>query len=412
MADGMMGVAVLAGTPLLHLDAVQTLALAGLALFLGYALCRAIPVFARYNLPPPVIGGLVFALVAWIAHGQGTVVFDMDTSLQAPLMIAFFTTIGFNASVALLKVSGRQVMVFLALASVFAVVQNMLGMAVAVGFGLDPLFGVLAGSTTLTGGPATGLAFAPLFEQAGIRGAESVAVAAAMGGIVLGGLAGGPVATWFIRRHALVSTRPNDHVAPPEDGPVVVLTEAQREHGALKSIVAILVAMWIGAWVSAGISSLGITLPAYVGAMLVGALVRNLDDATGRIGLSVPTIELIGNICLALFLAVALMNLKLWELAGLALPLVVNLGLQLLLVAAFCVVVFRRMGRDYDAAVMGGGFIGFMLGTTANAMAVMRTLVERYGAAPRAFLVAPLVGAFFIDFTNALVITGFINLFD
>jgi ESS family glutamate:Na+ symporter len=148
-----------------------------------------------------------------------------------------------------------------------------------------------------------------------------------------------------------------------------------------------------------------------VGAMLVGALVRNLDDTTGRIGLSVPTIELIGNICLALFLSVALMNLKLWELAGLALPLIVNLGLQLAMVAAFCVVVFRLMGRDYDAAVMGGGFIGFMLGTTANAMAVMRTLVERYGAAPRAFLVAPLVGAFFIDFTNALVITGFINFF-
>lgn len=400
-----------AGPALLQLDAVQTLALAGLALFLGYALCRAIPVLGRYNLPPPVIGGLVFAVVAWIAHGQGTVVFAMDTTLQSPLMIAFFTTIGFNASVRLLKVSGRQVVVFLALASVFAVVQNLLGMAVALGFGLHPLFGVLAGSTTLTGGPATGLAFAPLFEQAGIRGAESVAVAAAMGGIVLGGLAGGPVSTWFIRRHALVSTRPNDHVPPPEDGPMVALTEAQREYGALKSIVAILVAMWIGAWVSAGISATGITLPAYVGAMLVGALVRNLDDATGRIGLSVPTIELIGNICLALFLAVALMNLKLWELAGLALPLVVNLGLQLALVVAFCGIVFRRMGRDYDAAVMGGGFIGFMLGTTANAMAVMRTLVERYGAAPRAFLVAPLVGAFFIDFTNALIITGFINAF-
>lgn len=401
-----------ASTPLLQLDAVQTLALAGLALFLGYALCRAIPVLGRYNLPPPVIGGLVFAIVAWIAHGQGTTVFDMDTSLQAPLMIAFFTTIGFNASVRLLKVSGRQVMMFLALASLFAVAQNLLGMAVAVGFGLHPLFGVLAGSTTLTGGPATGLAFAPLFEQAGIHGAESVAVAAAMGGIVLGGLAGGPISTWFIRRFSLVSTRPNDHVAPPEDGSVVALTEAQREYGALKSIVAILVAMWIGAWVSKGISSTGVTLPSYVGAMLVGALVRNLDDASGRIGLSVPTIELIGNICLALFLAVALMNLKLWELAGLALPLVVNLGLQLLMVAAFCVVVFRMMGRDYDAAVMGGGFVGFMLGTTANAMAVMRTLVERYGAAPRAFLVAPLVGAFFIDFTNALVITGFINLFD
>lgn len=396
----------------LQLDAVQTLALAGLALFLGYALCRAIPVLGRYNLPPPVIGGLVFAIVAWMAHGQGTTVFSMDTSLQAPLMVAFFTTIGFNASLRLLRESGRQVVVFLALASVFAIAQNLLGMAVAVGFGLHPLFGVLAGSTTLTGGPATGLAFAPLFEEAGIRGAESVAVAAAMGGIVLGGLAGGPISTWFIRRHALVSTRPQDHVAPDgDDVSLPALTEAQREYSALKSIVAILVAMWIGAWVSAAISSTGITLPAYVGAMLVGALVRNLDDATGRIGLSVPTIELIGNICLALFLSVALMNLRLWELAGLALPLVANLGLQLLMVAAFCVLVFRRMGRDYDAAVMGGGFVGFMLGTTANAMAVMRTLVERYGAAPRAFLVAPLVGAFFIDFTNALVITGFINLF-
>ena len=143
--------------------------------------------------------------------------------------------------------------------------------------------------------------------------------------------------------------------------------------------------------------------------MIVGAVIRNIDDRTGWIKLSVPTTDLIGNICLALFLSVALMNLKLWELAGLALPLLVNLGLQALLVSLFVLVVFRLMGRDYDAAVMGGGFIGFMLGTTANAMAVMRTLVERYGAAPRAFLVAPLVGAFFIDFTNALIITGFIN---
>ena len=397
---------------MLQLDAVQALALAGLALFLGYGLCRAIPVLGRYNLPPPVIGGLVFALAAWAARVRGTVLFTLDTSLQTPLMVAFFTTIGFNASVRLLRISGKQVVVFLVLASIFAVAQNLLGMAVAIGFDLPPLFGVLAGSTTLTGGPATGLAFAPLFEEAGIRGAATVAVAAAMGGIVLGGLVGGPVSTWFIRRHGLVSTRPQDHVAPDDAATAVLLTEAQRDFSSLKSIVAILVAMWLGAWVSSAISATGVTLPAYVGAMLVGALIRNLDDATGWLRLAVPTIELVGNICLALFLSLALMNLKLWELAGLALPLVVNLGLQVLLVVAFCVVVFRRMGRDFDAAVMSGGFIGFMLGTTANAMAVMRTLVERYGAAPRAFLVAPLVGAFFIDFTNALIITGFINLFD
>jgi ESS family glutamate:Na+ symporter len=398
--------------PMLSLDAVQTLALAGLALFLGYALCRLIPVLGRYNLPPPVVGGLVFALAAWAAHSRDTTLFTLDTSLQSPLMIAFFTTIGINASLWLLKISGRQVLVFLLLASGFAIVQNLLGIAVAMGFGLHPLFGVLAGSTTLTGGPATGLAFAPLFEQAGVTGAESIAVASAMAGIVCGGLIGGPVATILIRKYGLRSTHPEDHRAPPEERSVDVATESQREHAALKSIVVLLVAMWLGAWVSKWISATGVTLPAYVGAMLVGAAVRNIDDRTGWIRLSVPTTDLIGNVCLALFLAVALMNLKLWELAGLALPLLVNLGLQAALVSVFCLVVLRAMGRDYDAAVMSGGFIGFMLGTTANAMAVMRTLVERYGIAPRAFLVAPLVGAFFIDFSNALIITGFINWLD
>ncbi len=402
---------------MIELNAVQTVAFGGLALFLGYALCRVIPVLGRYNLPAPVIGGLVVALVVLWAHGRDTVLFQFDTALQAPLMIAFFTSMGVNASVALLRVSGRQVMVFLALATGFAVVQNLVGIGVATSFGLDPMFGVLAGSATLTGGPATGLAFAPLFEKAGLVGAESIAITSAMAGIVCGGIVGGPAITVLIRRLRL---RPDgDQAAVPAavaaeidlavgDG-VVVDTEAAREYKALKSIVVILIAMWAGAWVGKGFDALGMTLPAYIGAMLVGAVIRNLDDRTGWVGLSVQTTDLIGNVCLALFLAVALMNLKLWELSGLALPLLVNLGLQVVLVVLFCIPVFRIMGRDYDAAVMGGGFIGFMLGTTANAMAVMRTLVLRYGMAPRAFLVAPLVGAFFIDFTNALIITGFLN---
>jgi glutamate:Na+ symporter, ESS family len=400
---------------MLELDAVQTLAFAGLALFLGYALCRVVPLFSKYNLPAPVIGGLVVALAVLIARRYEVTLFTLDTSLQTPLMIAFFTTIGVNASVALLKLSGRQVIIFLLLATAFAVAQNLLGMAVAMGFGLHPLFGVLAGSTTLTGGPATGLAFAPLFEQAGVEGAATIAVAAAMAGILCGGLIGGPVATVLIRRHKLyggVRTGAPDESAAEPTGARETLDFAAREASALKSVVVILVAMWLGAGVSQGLAALGLTLPATVGAMMVGAAIRYLDDRTGWIGLPVATTDLIGNICLALFLAVALMNLKLWELAGLAAPLLVNLVLQVVMVALFCGVIFRVMGRDYDAAVMGGGFIGFMLGTTANAMAVMRTLVERYGMAPRAFLVAPLVGAFFIDFTNALIITGFINLWD
>lgn len=396
---------------MLQLDAVETVALGGLALLGGYALCRVVPVFRRYNLPEPVVGGLVIALIVLFAHGQGTTLFELDTSLQTPLMVAFFTTLGVNASFALLRISGRQVAVFLALATGFIFVQNLLGIAVASAFGLHPLFGVLVGSATMAGGPATGLAFAPLFEQAGLVGAESIAITSAMAGIVCGGLIGGPVATVMIRRWGLKTPGGHPTVVPDVTSVGVEMEpdEAKREFSALKSIVFILVAMWMGAWIGKGFSSLGLTLPAYIGAMLVGAAVRNIDDATGWIGLSLPTTELIGNVCLALFLAVALMNLKLWELAGLGLPLAVNLALQVVFVVGFCAVVFRVMGKDYDAAVMSGGFIGFMLGTTANAMAVMRTLVQRYGMAPRAFLVAPLVGAFFIDFTNALSITAFMN---
>ena len=396
---------------MLQLDAVETVALGGLALLGGYALCRVIPIFRRYNLPEPVVGGLVIALVVLAAHGQGRTLFELDTSLQTPLMIAFFTTLGVNASLSLLRISGRQVALFLALASGFVVVQNLVGIGVASMFGLHPLFGLLVGSATMAGGPATGLAFAPLFEQAGLVGAESIAITSAMAGIVCGGLIGGPVATTMIKRWRL--STPGGHPTVVPDLTDMAIDpdqhEARREFGALKSIVFILVAMWMGAWIGKGFASLGLTLPAYIGAMLVGAVVRNVDDATGWIAMPLRTIELIGNICLALFLAVALMNLKLWELAGMAVPLFVNLAIQVAIVVAFCAVVFRAMGKDYDAAVMSGGFIGFMLGTTANAMAVMRTLVQRYGMAPRAFLVAPLVGAFFIDFSNALIITGFMN---
>ena len=367
---------------MIQLDAVQTVALGGLALFAGYALCRLIPVLRRYNLPEPVVGGLLLALVAWWANSRGGALYELDTSLQSPLMIAFFTAIGANASLSLLRISGRQVLLFLLLASGFAVVQNLLGIAVAAMFGLSPLFGVLAGSATLTGGPATGLAFAPMFEAAGLQGAESIAVTAAMAGIVCGGVIGGPAITVLMRRFGVVNRNtgndPGTAVADLVAGRVEHHeTDADREFNALKAIVVLLLAMWAGSWLGQGFQALGLTLPAYIGAMLVGALVRNIDDFTGWLRLPTHTVELIGNVCLALFLAVALMNLRLWELAGLGLPLLVNLVLQVGLVALFAVPVFWLMGRDYDAAVMGGGFIGFMLGTTANAMAVMRTLVQR-----------------------------------
>ena len=197
----------------------------------------------------------------------------------------------------------------------------------------------------------------------------------------------------------------------PEEVVTVPAGEDAEFYVLLKHLVVLLVAVGVGIWVSQGLTHLGLTLPAYIGAMLIAALLRNLDDITGVIGLSQRVIDDVGNIALSLFLVMALMTLRLWELAGLVTPLIVILLAQVLLIAVICIfVVPPLMGRDYDAAVMSGGFCGFMLGTSANAMANMGALVERYGPAPKAYLVVPLVGAFFIDFGNALLITVFLNL--
>jgi ESS family glutamate:Na+ symporter len=405
---------------LLVLDLIHTLAFAGIVLFLGYGIKRLIPPLGRYNIPAPVVGGLLVSVLVLTARQAGYTLVKFDTTLQTPLMIAFFTTIGFGASLSLLRVGGPLVVLFFAFSTIVAVGQNVIGAIVAMLVGQHPLMGVLAGSVTLTGGPATGLAFAPLFE-ASVPGAATVAVAAAMVGIVAGGIMGGPIGTWLIERNKLATPKAiaNGGATPmamhvvedmlPDPAAGAPAGEDVEAYGLLKALVIILVAMWIGAWVSKGFAALGATLPAYIGAMLVAAVIRNVDDVTGLFGLSQKLIDDLGSVALSLFLVLALMTLELWKLAGLALPLTVILLAQLLLVAVCALGAFRLMKRDYDAAVMSSGFIGFMLGTTANAMANMEALVHRYRAAPTAFLVVPMVGAFFIDFTNAIIITIFLN---
>ena len=413
---------------MIPLDFVNTLAAAGLVLFAGYAIQRRVPWLSRYNIPAPVIGGLLVAIVVSALRAAGHDVVRFDTTLQPPLMIAFFTTIGFGASVALLRSGGPAVALFLGLSTVVAVAQTLAGGAVASALGVPPLLGVLAGSVALTGGPATALAFAPLFEQAGIAGAATLGVASAMVGIVTGGVIGGPIGTFLIERRRLRSkASPGAGSAPlaldpalafePPD-PVPAPAAASEDPGAralLKGVVALVAAMaagsWLSAWLNAWLAAWGMTLPAYIGAMLVAAAARNLDDATGWIRLPLRLLDDLGNAALALFIAMALMTLKLWELQHLALPLFVIVLAQVVLITLVCFwPTFRMMGRDYDAAVMSSGFCGFMLGTTANAMANMGVLVEKYGPAPRAYLVVPMVGAFFIDFTNAIIITAFLNL--
>ncbi len=399
----------------LKLDLLQTLSLAALVYFGGIQLRKRVGWLDRLNIPAAVVGGLLFTLLVIVLRGQGINV-QLDTALQSTLSVAFFTSIGMGASLALLRVGGLQVVIFLVLATLFCFVQNFVGIAIATGFNENPLLGVMAGSVTLVGGPATGLAFAPVFEEAGLRGAGPLALTAATAGIVCGGLVGGPVGTYLIRRFGLASTTSRSTNTPEaraelEEVSETIVVEVDREDTSLVRNFAVLaLAMVLGSQVSAYIQSLGITMPGYIGAMLVASVLRNVDDGTGWLRIDQRTMEFMGNLALNIFLVVALMSLKLWELAGLALPLFLILVAQVLLVMLFALTVsYRVMGRDYESAVMASGFVGFVLGTTANAVANMRALVARFGAAPRAFLIVPLVGAFFIDFTNAFIITFFVN---
>ncbi len=401
------------------LDLVQTVAFAGTALFAGYGLKRLLPPLARYNIPAPVVAGVPVAALLAVLRTPEWQPLTFDTALQAPLQNVFFASVGFGASVRLLRRGGPLVVVMLVIASMAAAMQNVLGATVAWLVGQHPLMGVLAGSVTLTGGPATGLAFAPLFEQAGVSGAATLAVSAAMIGIVAGGMLGGPIGTWLLHRRARVRgfappTGTLEHLAERQfDDPASSTPPGEdiEAYALLKHVVAMLAAVGLGAWVSAGFAALGLTLPAYIGAMVVAAIMRNADDALGIVGLSQRAIDDLGTVALSLFLVMALMTLRLWELSGVVGPLLVILAAQVAFVVALCLfVVPRWMGRDYDAVVMASGFCGFMLGTTANAVANMGALVERYGPAPKAYLVVPLVGAFGIDFINALLITVALNI--
>lgn len=413
----------------MSLDLIQTVALAGIVLFVGYFVRRVITPLATHNIPAPVVGGLLVSILLTINRSYVGVPVAFDTTLQSPLMIAFFTSIGFAASFALLRVGGPAVLVFFGLATAVVFLQNVAGAGVAMALGQDPLMGVLAGSATMAGGPATALAFAPVFEAAGVPAAATLGVAAAMAGIVAGGIVGGPIGTWLVKQSPARAARPTamrqpvaEHVVeaglPDAVSPRVPEGEDSDAYELLKTIVVVLAAMWLGAGVSqwlvnaAANAGFALTLPAYIGAMLVAAAIRNLDDVTGLFGLSQRRIDDLGIAALSLFLVLALMNLRLEQLIGLAVPLTIMLIVQVLLVAVIALfVVWRMMGRDYEASVMSSGFTGFMLGTSANAMANMTALVEKFGPAPKAFLVVPMVGAFFIDFTNALIITAFLNFF-
>lgn len=396
----------------LQLDMIQTIALAVVVLFLGQTLRKRVNFLEKYCIPAPVIGGLIFAILSLVLKQTGVLTFEMDTTLQKVLMTAFFTTVGFTASLKLLKKGGIQVFIFLGLATVLVVLQNVVGVSLAKVFQLNPLIGLATGSVPMTGGHGTSGAFAPLFENAGATGATTVAMAAATFGLIMGSMIGGPIGKRLIEKNNLEQKKiqsmgMNEAAATLEESvkpliPNNFATAASQ----------IILAMGIGTVISIVLQKTGMTFPPYIGAMFAAAIMRNLSDGTGSFKVASEEIDLLGNIALSLFLSMALMGLKLWELAELAVPMIVMLVAQTTLMGLFAYfVTFRVMGKDYEAAVIAGGHCGFGMGATPNAIANMETISGKFGPAPAAFFILPLVGSLFIDFFNAGVITTFMNFF-
>ncbi|MGL5053071.1 MAG: sodium/glutamate symporter [Cetobacterium sp.] len=388
----------------------ETLATAVVLLLVGKFIKNKVSFFEKFFIPAPVIGGVIFSIITLIARNAGIFEFSFNGALKDLLMIAFFTTIGFLASLKLLKKGGIQVFTFLCIASILVVIQNLVGISLAKLFGLNPLVGIAAGSVPLTGGHGTSGAFGPVLATAGATGAMSVAIASATFGLVAGCMIGGPVAKKLMNKYNLIGHVEEEFLIPEEKSKSV-LKETVTEKSLFSAIVYITLSMGIGGFLIPISKKYGVVLPAYIGPMLIAAVIRNVID-TKETKLPLHTISVIGNLSLQLFLAMALMSMKLWELAALAGPLIVILLAQTAVMGLYAYfVTFRVMGKDYDAAVMASGHCGFGMGATPNAMANMESFTAVNGPSPAAFFVLPLVGALFIDFTNASIITVFMNFF-
>lgn len=407
-------------------------------LLLGEFLVRRIGILARFNIPAPVASGLLISLAILVFNlAGGSVTFATKTDapwwtwlvtteiewqknpaldVNRPFLVAFFTCIGLNASWALVKKGSVQVLLFLALAGVLAIFQNVIGIGMAKLLGAPPLLGLVCGSVAMSGGHGTALGFAGELEKAGLNAAGVVGVAAATFGLVAGGLLGGPVGGGLIRKFGLKSSAPASvHLESGSSAATGIWHDLKSLALAGKTfavhLLLLLACVKLGSWVSFFIQKTGITFPVYIGAMLLGVGVRNAIELAGGRWVKTEIVDTLASVTLGVFLAIAMMSLNLIELASAAGPMLIILAVQVTVMGLFArFITFRIMGRDFDAAVMAGGHCGFGLGATPNAVANMKALVERFGPAPRAFLVVPIVGAFLIDFVNATNITIFLNL--
>lgn len=390
------------------LDMYQTIAVAVVVLILGAFLKRKISFLEKFCIPSPVIGGLIFAIFTLICYSTGIIEIDFDDTLKEVCMVFFFTSVGFQANLKVLKSGGKPLLIFLVLVIVLIIAQNFTAIGLANLLGLDSLTGMTTGSIPMVGGHGTAGAFGPVLEDFGISGATTVCTAAATFGLIAGSLMGGPIGNRLIKKHNLLETIKND-----DDTLLVEEEEKHERHFSMyaPAVFQLIIAVGIGTIFSKLLSLTGMTFPIYIGAMIAAAIMRNIGEYTGKITIHMGEINDLGGICLSLFLGIAMITLKLWQLADLALPLVILLAGQVALMFLFSyIVVFNVMGRNYDAAVLVAGTCGFGMGATPNAMANMQAICEKYGPSVKAYLIIPIVGSLFADFLNSLTITFFINL--
>ncbi|WDD89682.1 sodium/glutamate symporter [Fusobacterium nucleatum] len=398
----------------LNFDMAQTIAFAIVLLLIGRKIKEHVTFLQKFFIPAPVVGGTLFSIILLIGHQTETFTINFNSDIRVLLMTAFFTTIGFSASLSLLKKGGIGVLIFLIVATILVILQDVLGVTLAKVFGLNPLIGLAAGSVPLTGGHGTSATFGPTLENFGAVGAEVVALASATYGLIAGCLIGGPIARRLLNKHNL---KPTNSTVENSD----ILEEDKKmitEDSFFKAVIIIGISMGIGSviypYIDGFLKSISdgkMGLPAYIASMLIAAIFRNVSDSMKK-PLPFEEIRIVGNISLSLFLSMALMSLKLWQLADLALPLIAILLIQTVMMAIFAYfITFNVMGRDYDAAVMATGHCGFGLGASPNAIANMETFTTANGPSPKAFFILPIVAACFIDFTNALIISFFISIF-
>ncbi|MDM3871119.1 sodium/glutamate symporter [Porticoccus sp. W117] len=386
-----------------------TLLIALIILAIGYVLCHKVAFLSRNSIPEPVVGGLVFSVLSAVAYSVWDIQFDFDMSLKSPLMVMFFTTVGLAASVKLLIKGGPKVVLFLGVATLMLILQNSIGVLMATSADMHPLYGLVIGSVTLSGGHGNGATYAALFgSHYNLQGVLEIAMAAATFGLVLGGMIGGPVTERLLKKHNLKPTaehiEPDDMVTYDMDDKDIVTPRRMME-----TLLILAACMLGGAWLHGVVVAAGLVLPSFLMPLLLGVVATNLCELSGKYKISNGCIDLWGTMSLSIFLAMAMMSLRVWELLALAGPMLLIIAVQVMAVMMFAYfITFRVMGKTYDAAIMAGGHCGFAMGATPTAVANMEALVNRHGPSPQAFLVVPLVGAFFIDITNALVIQLFL----